>query len=116
MREPAAIHGRRVTVMGLGVHGGGLATARFFARRGAVVTVTDLRGPEALAPSIEALAGLPVRFVLGRHDEADFACRRPRDQEPRRARRLAVPRPRPGPRACPWRPTCRCSCRWSAIP
>jgi len=72
MRDPAAIHGRRVTVMGLGVNGGGLATARFFARRGAAVTVTDLRGPEALAPSIEALAGLPVRFVLGRHDEADF--------------------------------------------
>jgi UDP-N-acetylmuramoylalanine--D-glutamate ligase len=73
MRDPAAIHGRRVTVMGLGVNGGGLATARFFARRGAVVTVTDLRGPEALAPSIAALEGLPVRLVLGRHDEADFA-------------------------------------------
>ncbi len=73
MRDTSALHGRRVTVMGLGVNGGGLASARFFARRGAVVTVTDLRGPEALAPSIEALAGLAVRLVLGRHDEGDFA-------------------------------------------
>jgi UDP-N-acetylmuramoylalanine--D-glutamate ligase len=73
MRDPAATAGMRVTVMGLGVHGGGLASALFFARRGAEVTVTDLRGPQALAPSLERLAGLPVRCVLGRHDEADFA-------------------------------------------
>jgi UDP-N-acetylmuramoylalanine--D-glutamate ligase len=72
MRDPASIPGLRVTVMGLGVHGGGLASALFFARRGAEVTVTDLRGPEALAPSLERLAGLPVRLVLGRHDAADF--------------------------------------------
>lgn len=73
MRDPAAVPGMRVTVMGLGVHGGGLASARFFARRGAEVTVTDLRGPEALAASIAALEGLPVRFVLGRHETSDFA-------------------------------------------
>ncbi|MCX7029766.1 MAG: UDP-N-acetylmuramoyl-L-alanine--D-glutamate ligase [Spirochaetes bacterium] len=72
MRDPAAIPGLRVTVMGLGVHGGGLASALFFARRGAEVTVTDLRGPDALAPSLERLAGLPVRYVLGRHDTTDF--------------------------------------------
>jgi UDP-N-acetylmuramoylalanine--D-glutamate ligase len=72
MRDLSAIPGLRVTVMGLGVHGGGLASALFFARRGAEVTVTDLRGPDALAPSLERLAGLPVRCVLGRHDAADF--------------------------------------------
>jgi UDP-N-acetylmuramoylalanine--D-glutamate ligase len=72
MRDPSAIAGMRVTVMGLGVHGGGLASTLFFARRGAEVTVTDLLGPEALAPSLERLAGLPVRYVLGRHDAADF--------------------------------------------
>jgi UDP-N-acetylmuramoylalanine--D-glutamate ligase len=72
MRDLASIPGMRVTVMGLGVHGGGLASALFFARRGAEVTVTDLRGPESLAPSLDRLAGLPVRFVLGRHDAADF--------------------------------------------
>ena len=33
----------KVTVMGLGLHGGGLASALFFARHGARVTVTDNR-------------------------------------------------------------------------
>jgi UDP-N-acetylmuramoylalanine--D-glutamate ligase len=58
--------------MGLGVHGGGLGVARFLVGQGADVTVTDLRTPAQLQPSLEALAGLPIRFVLGRHDEADF--------------------------------------------
>lgn len=66
------IPGMRVTVMGLGLSGGGLESARFFARRGADVTVTDLRGEEVLAPSLEALAGLPIRYVLGRHEIDDF--------------------------------------------
>jgi UDP-N-acetylmuramoylalanine--D-glutamate ligase len=58
--------------MGLGLHGGGIASARFFSRHGAQVTVTDLRSEEVLAPSLAALEGLPVRFVLGRHEMADF--------------------------------------------
>src|SRR5262249_37022562 len=37
------------------------------------VVVTDLRSEETLAPSIARLAGLPIRYVLGRHDPADFA-------------------------------------------
>ncbi len=65
--------GLRVTVMGLGVNGGGLATAKFFASRGSSVTVTDMKGPEALKESIAALEGLPVRYVLGRHETADFS-------------------------------------------
>jgi UDP-N-acetylmuramoylalanine--D-glutamate ligase len=69
----ADLAGLRVTVMGLGLHGGGLASALFFARRGADVTVTDLKDAAALAASLEPLAGLPARLVLGRHDEADFA-------------------------------------------
>jgi UDP-N-acetylmuramoylalanine--D-glutamate ligase len=61
-----------VTIMGLGVHGGGAASAAFFVRRGAAVTVTDLRSAEALAPSLKALEGLPIRYVLGKHREEDF--------------------------------------------
>jgi UDP-N-acetylmuramoylalanine--D-glutamate ligase len=67
-----ALSGTRVTIMGLGVHGGGLASARFFAERGARVTVTDLRSARILEPAIEQLRGFPVRYVLERHDEADF--------------------------------------------
>jgi len=64
--------GQKVTVMGLGLNGGGLASTLHFLRRGAEVTVTDLRTEEVLRPTLEALAGLPVRFVLGCHEESDF--------------------------------------------
>jgi UDP-N-acetylmuramoylalanine--D-glutamate ligase len=62
----------RVTVMGLGIHGGGLASALFFARRGARVTVTDLRSREILREPIEQLREFSIRYVLERHDGADF--------------------------------------------
>ncbi len=66
--------GKRVTVMGLGLHGGGIASARFFAEAGAEVTVTDLRGPETLEPAMRQLEGFQVRYVLGSHREEDFAA------------------------------------------
>ena len=64
--------GLAVTVMGLGLFGGGAGAASYFAKRGARVTVTDLKSAEALAPSLEALAGLPITFHLGGHAAADF--------------------------------------------
>ena len=63
----------RVTVMGLGLHGGGLASALFFARHGARVTVTDNRDdPRVFAPLLPRLEEAGVRSVLGRHDRRDF--------------------------------------------
>jgi UDP-N-acetylmuramoylalanine--D-glutamate ligase len=64
--------GRRVTVWGLGCFGGGVAVARFLALQGAQVTVTDLKPAEALGPSVAALDGLEIRFVLGEHREQDL--------------------------------------------
>ncbi|MDR1902393.1 MAG: UDP-N-acetylmuramoyl-L-alanine--D-glutamate ligase [Treponema sp.] len=66
--------GMKVLVMGLGINGGGLESALYLARKGAEITVTDLRDEKALAPSIEKLEGLspPVRYVLGRHEFDDF--------------------------------------------
>jgi UDP-N-acetylmuramoylalanine--D-glutamate ligase len=66
------LRGKRALVMGLGVHGGGLGVARFLAGQGAHVTVTDLRGPEQLQSSLDALAGLPIEYVLGQHRDEDF--------------------------------------------
>ena len=59
--------------MGLGLNGGGLATALFLARHGAVLTVTDTKPEEALAQPLATLAGLPIRFVLGEHRMEDFS-------------------------------------------
>ncbi len=64
--------GKRVLVMGLGLNGSGIASARFAAEHGATVRVTDKRSAEILAPSVQALAGLPIEFVLGQHREEDF--------------------------------------------
>lgn len=63
---------KRITVMGLGLHGGGTATCRYLASRGALVTATDLRSREVLAPSLEALKDLDITFVLGHHRDEDF--------------------------------------------
>jgi UDP-N-acetylmuramoylalanine--D-glutamate ligase len=67
-----ALRGKRVTLVGLGTRQGGLGIARYLVARGAQVTVTDMRDEEALAETISALEGLPIRFVLGRHEERDF--------------------------------------------
>lgn len=64
--------GKKITVMGLGLNGGGLEAARFFASKGAEVTVTDLRSAEILRPSMEKLSEFDIRYVLGCHDYADF--------------------------------------------
>jgi UDP-N-acetylmuramoylalanine--D-glutamate ligase len=89
--------GKRVTLLGLGVHGGGVGVARFLAEHGAIVTVTDAKPAEALQGSVDELAGLDIRFVLGGHDERDFTragadmvVRNP--SVPRRARLLELAR------------------------
>ena len=64
--------GKRVLVMGLGLQGSGMAAARYAAQQGANVRVTDMKAPEILAPSVRALAGLPIEFVLGEHRPEDF--------------------------------------------
>ena len=71
--------GIKALVMGLGLHGGGLESARFLLKHGASVTVTDLRDEKTLSPSIEKLDNIcselgqkPVRYILGKHEIEDF--------------------------------------------
>lgn len=64
--------GARVTVVGLGLHGGGVETVRYLHRHGASVTVTDLRTEKVLRPSLELIHHIPEKIVLGRHDPEDF--------------------------------------------
>lgn len=66
------LRGKRVTLIGLGTRRGGLGVARYLAGEGAIVTVTDLRPAGELAETIVELDDLPIRYVLGRHDERDF--------------------------------------------
>ena len=66
------LRGIRVLIMGLGLHGSGIASARYAVQQGAIVRVTDLRSAEILTPSIVSLAGLPIEYVLGEHRNEDF--------------------------------------------
>jgi len=63
---------KKVLVMGLGFHGGGIGAAKFFVRQGAKVTVTDLKSKRMLAAPVKALKGYQVRYVLGKHRDEDF--------------------------------------------
>ena len=62
----------RVLILGLGVQGGGVGAARFFARLGMNVTVTDLKQKKDLSVSLKRLRGLPIRYVLGKHRMVDI--------------------------------------------
>jgi UDP-N-acetylmuramoylalanine--D-glutamate ligase len=71
--EPlSAFRGRKVTVMGLGLFGGGKGLTEFLCGLGADVTVTDKRTAEILAPVVEEISHLPIRWALGGHREEDF--------------------------------------------
>ena len=70
--DAAAFAGKHVTIMGLGFFGGATGLAKYLVAQGAQVTLTDLKPAEELRDSIAALAGYPVRLVLGRHELADF--------------------------------------------
>jgi len=66
------LRGKRVLLMGLGNRQGGLGVARYLVEAGAEVRVTDLRDEVALAGTLADLAGLPITYTLGRHEEEDF--------------------------------------------
>ncbi|MFC1630302.1 UDP-N-acetylmuramoyl-L-alanine--D-glutamate ligase, partial [Patescibacteria group bacterium] len=61
---------KRITVMGLGVVGGGIGVVRFLTKAKAKVLVTDLR--EELKDSLAKIKKLPLELVLGRHRAKDF--------------------------------------------
>lgn len=73
------IKGKKITIMGLGLNGGGQAAVRFFLKHGAFLTVTDMKTEEELSPTLRALEKDiqkyrdNITFVLGRHDIQDFS-------------------------------------------
>lgn len=58
--------------MGLGLHGGGLASALFFIKEGAELTITDLRSEKVLEPTLLKLEGMNIKYTLGKHVDEDF--------------------------------------------
>ena len=64
---------KKILIMGLGLHGGGVGAARFFAKRGASVMITDLRSEAQLQPSLAKLKEFSgITYMLGKHRDSDF--------------------------------------------
>ncbi|HON44069.1 MAG: UDP-N-acetylmuramoyl-L-alanine--D-glutamate ligase [Planctomycetes bacterium] len=63
---------KKVTIMGLGLFGGGLGVTKYFVQKNAKVLVTDLRSKEDLRESLAELENLPIQLRLGEHCEEDF--------------------------------------------
>lgn len=66
--------GKRVTVFGLGISGGGVGTVEFLVKRGAKeIIVTDAKSEAELAASVAKICDLPgVTLSLGSHRKEDF--------------------------------------------
>jgi UDP-N-acetylmuramoylalanine--D-glutamate ligase len=65
--------GKKVLIFGLGLNEGGLGSARFFAKNGAQVKVTDLKTEEELKPSLDKLKEFPeISYSLGKHENTDI--------------------------------------------
>lgn len=64
---------RKITVAGLGVHGGAAGNIRWLYEQGAELTVTDIKSATELQVTIDTLRDLPgITWVLGEHRERDF--------------------------------------------
>lgn len=72
------IKDKKITVMGLGLNGGGEACVRFFLKHGAYVTVTDMKTREQLKETVfrlendSSLDTSRLKYVLGEHKIEDF--------------------------------------------
>ncbi len=63
---------KKVLVMGLGLHGGGVSLSRWLVKKGAKVMITDLKTKKELKKSLDKLKNLPIKFILGEHRKQDF--------------------------------------------
>jgi len=64
---------KRVLIWSLGLHGGGIGAAKFFAQNNAKVLVTDLKDAKALKRSILKLKKYKnIIYHLGEHKKDDF--------------------------------------------
>lgn len=72
------LQGKHITVMGLGLHGGGIGTVQWLLDTGARITITDMKTRDQLANAIKKVEALPnyseenITWVLGEHREEDF--------------------------------------------
>ncbi len=65
----------KVLIFGLGLNGGGVGSAKFFAKKGADVKITDLKEAKILKSSIDQLNKFKnITYTLGQHKFEDIDC------------------------------------------
>src|SRR3989339_634894 len=68
--------GKKILIMGLGLHGGALALLKWLLKKKAILTVTDLKTKRQLQASlakVSKLAGAKnIKYSLGGHQLKDF--------------------------------------------
>jgi UDP-N-acetylmuramoylalanine--D-glutamate ligase len=83
MADLSKFKDKKVLILGLGLNEGGVGSARFFAKNGAKVKVTDLKSRDVLKNSLEKLEEYSdIEYILGEHryediDWADIIIRNP---------------------------------------
>ncbi|MBI4253370.1 UDP-N-acetylmuramoyl-L-alanine--D-glutamate ligase [Candidatus Uhrbacteria bacterium] len=84
--SPHDFYGKKILILGLGLHGGGVAAAYWFFRQGAEVIVSDIKSRAELEPSLVRLTTLcneyrlahpgkhcaSIEYILGRHRDEDI--------------------------------------------
>ena len=68
------LKGKKVLLVGLGILGGGVATARWLVKQKVKLTITDLKSSQQLKSSIQKLSPYKkqIKYVLGKHRFIDF--------------------------------------------
>ncbi len=67
------IKGKKITVMGIGQHGGAVQVIKWLLEKKARVTATDLDSKQNLAKSLESLKDLKnLKIITGQHRSEDF--------------------------------------------
>lgn len=64
--------GKKVLVMGLGLHGGAVAVVKWLLKNKAQLTVTDIKTKAELKLSLDKLKNAKIKYTLGKHDLKDF--------------------------------------------
>ena len=62
--------GKRVLIVGFGMSG--VSVAKYMAKQGAKVTVTDMKQRTELAEACNACADLKIEYELGKHNPQTF--------------------------------------------
>ncbi len=74
--QKLSLKNKKVVVMGIGLHGGGVSMIKWLVQQGARVVATDKKSRDVLAPSLNKLKKIiknkKVELVIGRHRLDDF--------------------------------------------